>query len=1018
MAKTIVNTTDTLASWKEKTNAISIDVGDITQLTTVEDSDVVGAINSLKTEVGSASSLTTSTQSSTVAAINELDGQVGDLASLATISRSSLVSAINELETNHNSIDSDLGGNGGANDPRAAINVRGTSQNGFRYKQSFAAALNELADSMGRGSLGMSASNVKAALREHEADLGNMTFTGLSATNVSAAVRELRTELGDHSALDTTTTTSAVAAINELVDRVDSVDALVDQSVKTTSNVLFPQTTLGTAGGADNSVYNKAGVTRTGDYTVDVSGNIVLDADLASWTFKDNGTTRYSFSGTNDKTLATGSTGNFILDVAGNIELNADGATWTLKDAATTRWEFSGTTNKTLSTGTTGNFLLDVAGSVSLDTYSGIWNLSKDHTNIINISATTDVDILLPNTNNLNLTVKENIYFNTQDGNTVQFQESGGGTVSFVLDSTGQELDVPVGDFTIDAAGDVTLDVGRRSNNTPGFINFMDSGVSGISMRADGLRIYSPFWHNQTEDDFYNISAAGRHYFGNSDDAMALTIDLKPSSVATNGYMIQAAGGVDFTLRADADINLIPADGNVRLKTELNGVMYGNIKEGAGLNNLTLATGRHDRDALSFVDLGSNLRGAKATFTGPVFLDSALTSDITGKSVAGALNQLDLELDLVQALAGGGGLGSTSWTGLSSTNLKTAIQEIATELYSSGTSFTGLSATNFKSAVNELRTELGDVNAIDADLSATNAIAAINEVYTYAEGVAADVASIEGNLGDSIGTGGLDTKAQNLIGAINELNDSIGSGGLDTTAQTLIGAINELEGRTTSAIAEGTNQYFTTSRARQALGTPVNSGTGYGSISYNSATGVYTYNKVTNTNIRSAFSEGTGINISSGVISGEYASDTNAGIASFNANSFVITDQGRVSLKTNSVSSAYITDAAVSYTKLQRATTANRVLAAATDGGEFRETLVTGAMLDNRAITLGKIQNMVSANRLLGGTQAGQQVQEVQVNTAMIEDGAITGAKLANTTTLIIKNVSGVEITRVVGIGA
>lgn len=51
MAKVNVNLSDTIQQWVNDTNALSNDVGDITQLTTTIDSDVVGAINSLKTAV-------------------------------------------------------------------------------------------------------------------------------------------------------------------------------------------------------------------------------------------------------------------------------------------------------------------------------------------------------------------------------------------------------------------------------------------------------------------------------------------------------------------------------------------------------------------------------------------------------------------------------------------------------------------------------------------------------------------------------------------------------------------------------------------------------------------------------------------------------------------------------------------------------------------------------------------------------------------------------------------------------
>ena len=66
------------------------------------------------------------------------------------------------------------------------------------------------------GAMGTSASTVSTAIAEHEGQIGNMSLTGLSATDLSAGLRELRTELGNHASLGTTSTTSAVSAINEL----------------------------------------------------------------------------------------------------------------------------------------------------------------------------------------------------------------------------------------------------------------------------------------------------------------------------------------------------------------------------------------------------------------------------------------------------------------------------------------------------------------------------------------------------------------------------------------------------------------------------------------------------------------------------------------------------------------------------------------------------------------------------------------------------------------------------------
>ena len=50
MAKTTVNLTDTVTNWVTKTNDLSNTIGDLANLNTTVDSDVVGAINELKTK--------------------------------------------------------------------------------------------------------------------------------------------------------------------------------------------------------------------------------------------------------------------------------------------------------------------------------------------------------------------------------------------------------------------------------------------------------------------------------------------------------------------------------------------------------------------------------------------------------------------------------------------------------------------------------------------------------------------------------------------------------------------------------------------------------------------------------------------------------------------------------------------------------------------------------------------------------------------------------------------------------
>ena len=113
------------------------------------------------------------TSTNAIDAITEIQDDIGEITSLGTTDKSDIVSSINEIETAARGSNSDY-------------------------------------------ALSTTAQNFRDAIREHETDIGNMTFTGLSAGDISAALRELRVELGNHASLGTTHTADAVGAINEL----------------------------------------------------------------------------------------------------------------------------------------------------------------------------------------------------------------------------------------------------------------------------------------------------------------------------------------------------------------------------------------------------------------------------------------------------------------------------------------------------------------------------------------------------------------------------------------------------------------------------------------------------------------------------------------------------------------------------------------------------------------------------------------------------------------------------------
>ena len=139
-----------------------------------------------------------------------------------------------------------------------------------------------------------------------------------------------------------------------------------------------------------------------------------------------------------------------------------------------------------------------------------------------------------------------------------------------------------------------------------------------------------------------------------------------------------------------------------------------------------------------------------------VYNDIYTTASVTGLNttathLVGAINEL--EQDLFNAEGGTKRTRSSLLTS-DKTSIVDAINELHTELYTSGASFTGVSANNFKSAINELRAELGDVTEINdaAGYTATTAVTGITE--------------IQGDIGN-VDT--LTLEAGTIVGALNEI---------------------------------------------------------------------------------------------------------------------------------------------------------------------------------------------------------------------------------------------------------
>ena len=207
----------------------------------------------------------------------------------------------------------------------------------------------------------------------------------------------------------------------------------------------------------------------------------------------------------------------------------------------------------------------------------------------------------------------------------------------------------------------------------------------------------------------------------------------------------------------------------------------------------------------------------------------------------------------------------------------------------------------------------------------------------------------------------------------------------------------DFAGNLTTDLAEGTNLYFTTARARSSV-SGGNSGTGYGSLAYNSSTGDFTYTVVTDANIRGSLSVAAGSGLTYNSSTGQFG--TSAIPNSQLANSSVTLGSTSVSLgATASTISGLTSLSAGTLTGTTSVTGGTAVLNSSTltfSGGGFTSALGFTTPTANRSITLPDASGIVALLNSISVTNSGTGFGSISYNnvTGVLTYNVVTAANI------------------------
>ena len=505
------------------------------------------------------------------------------------------------------------------------------------------------------------------------------------------------------------------------------------------------------------------------------------------------------------------------------------------------------------------------------------------------------------------------------------------------------------------------------------------------------------------------------------------------SEALSNGDTIKIAGGTNITTVASSPETVtVNLDGAISLTsvTASGAITGGSLTDGtatlssgalSGATTVTASgavTGGSITDGTATLSSGSITGGVAATFSGAI--QGGSLSDGTATLSSGALS------------------GAT--TGSFSGNVSAANFDVTGVVEASSADISG--EIEFGSLSDGSIQISGFVDEDNMASDSATLIPTQQSVKAYVDAV---VTAEDLDFSGDTGTGAVDLDSQTLAitGGNNITTAASGQGlsvALDTSLSGLssvvstsfsgnltgnvTGQVSDISNHDTDDLAEGSNLYFTDSRARQALS--VTNVSGDGSLAYNASTGVFSYTGPSAAEVRAHFTGGTGITITAGQVDLDDTAVTPGAYGSATAVPNITVDQqGRITgMSTSTIATGFNVDGdngssdvilggetlniVGTANQIETTITNNQVEVGIVDGAEVANLTVTGTFTSDDITSATVNVNgdaVITGNLTVQGTQTIVDSTTVATNDAIIR---VNGNGTTGTDVGLEANVGGV----------